>query len=152
MNILKSLRKNWLWATLCLLCLFISLSRNVPVLKHPLSWWNVCWIVPLFALAIFASGNSWFIFRPIRWLLWPATRDYIERKIKALKDNPMVYPAIIWLDLGEGERAFISGGMTGFQTAFGNQTGGALEALEKLAAGMANCSHRGCGCHEEKAI
>jgi len=154
MNIFKTLRRNWLWTTLCLLCFFISLTRNFPV-YHKLSWWNVCWIALPFSLALFAGGNSWFIFRPIRWLSWPGTRDFIENRFKALKDNAMVYPAIVWLHLGDAERAYVHGGMPGFQAAFDKQTGGLMDALKKFAeeAGEKQCCGKGdCGCHDEKAI
>jgi hypothetical protein len=118
------------------------MSRNFG--HHPLSWWNACWIAAPFFLAAYAGGNSWLILRPIRWLTWLNMRDHIEKKFKALDKNPMVYPALIWLNLGDAERAYIVGGMPAFSAAFDAQTGKVKDALINMVKGAGEA--KGCGC------
>lgn len=112
MNILNAIRRNWLWLTLCLLLFTISCSRKFG--HHPLSWWNVCWIFAPLTLIVWAGGNDWIIFRPLRWWQWPAQKSYIETKLVKLKDNSMVYPILVWLEFN-GQQAYIRGGIKGLE-------------------------------------
>ncbi len=109
-KMLNEIRRNWVWWTLCLLLFTISTTRNIPGFKHPLSWWNTCWIFVPIALSIFAGGNDWYILRPIRWWQWPMQHAYFEQKLNGLKDNALVYPAILWLEMN-GKQAYITGGV-----------------------------------------
>lgn len=135
------------------LCLTISITRNFPV-YHPLSWWNVCWIVLPFALAVWATGNSWLIFRPIRWLCWPGAKTHLEMKLKKLDKNPMVYPALMWLEFN-GQTAFLAGGFKGLQEGLFGHSDKVAEGLKQMftkAAEEHKCCGGDCGCHEDKAI
>ena len=159
MNILTNIRRNWLWLTLCLLLSTIETTRMVPAIGFKLSWWYACLFPVIILVTAFAGGTNWFIFRPLRWLTWINTKDYMEKKFKAIKDNPMVYPAILWLELGDAERAYIVGGMTGFQKAFNEQCARLKEGFTNLAETLAGpkttkaagCCDGNCGCND-KAI
>ena len=145
MNIFNSIRRNWLLVTLCLLLFTISCSHNFG--NHPLSWWNVCWIFVPIALAIFAADNDWLILRPVRWWLWPCHKTYIEEKFKKLS-NPMVYPAMIWIEF-HGQKAFILAGLKGVQDGLfgqGEKTKGALVATMEAAAKEHKGHSPNCDC------
>lgn len=159
MNIFNKIRRNWLWITLCLLLLTISCSRFFS--SHPLSWWNICWIILPIALGIFASNNDWIILRPVRWFLWICHKEYLEKKLTETQ-NPMAYPALIWLETN-GQRVFVLAGIKGIQDGLfgqGEKTKGALTAiLENMTRQGSNrmnkekekdsdhgCHDGGCGC------
>lgn len=146
MNIINAIRRNWLWLTLCLLLFTISGSRNFG--HHPLSWWNACWILLPFFLAAYAGNNSWIIFQPLRWLTWINLREHMEKKVKSLTDNIMAYPAILWLNLGDAERAYITGGAAALDKAFDAQIEKTKNALTAAFTQVAKKPERdACDCH-----
>jgi len=147
------IRRNWLLLTLSLLLLTIYISRHTGT--HPLSWWNTCWIVLPFYVAGVAAGTNWAIFRPLRWLTWPNMCIHVEKKFKALdSENMMLYPALIWLKLGDAERAYITGGMPALLKAFDEQTNKLMDALTDVVKKAGDkktdcaCGDTGCGCHD----
>ena len=156
MNIINAIRRNWLWLTLCLLLFTISCSRNFG--HHPLSWWNACWIFLPGALITWSGTNSWFIFRPLRWIHWPNQKSYLETHFSKLDKNPMVYPTLMWLEFS-GEQVYVAGGMDALQKGLfgqGEKTKGALTKVIQDAVAtkhICDCNDAGCGCHDnEQAI
>jgi hypothetical protein len=153
MNIITSFRRNWFPVSLALLISTIITSRYLPLTDIPkLSWWNTLWMIPAAMLSIWASSNSWFIFRPIRWFQWPMMKEHLELQLKKMDKNLMAYPALMWLEFN-GRDAYIRGGTKAVIYGMTDTGKTIVEGIVKhVTASKRRCDGKGgCGCHGDQA-